>query len=85
VCRRIAALNPQLQAFECVLDEQALAAAAAADALHAAGTDLGPLHGVPVAVKDIYAVTGAPTTNGSNHPSEDLTGVSSSPAICRCV
>ena len=33
-----------------------------------------PLMGVPVSIKDIYAVSGAPTTNGSNIPTEDLTG-----------
>jgi aspartyl-tRNA(Asn)/glutamyl-tRNA(Gln) amidotransferase subunit A len=71
---RIAALEPQLQCFEVVLADAALATSEAIDALLAAGTDLGPLMGVPVAVKDIYAVADVPTTNGSNHASADITG-----------
>ena len=31
----------------------------------ASGTDLGPLMGVPVAIKDLFAVNGMPTTAGS--------------------
>jgi aspartyl-tRNA(Asn)/glutamyl-tRNA(Gln) amidotransferase subunit A len=71
---RIAALDPRLQAFEVVDGERALAAARAVDGLLAAGTDLGPLMGVPVAIKDIMAVDGLPTTNGSNHPTAHITG-----------
>lgn len=71
---RIEALNPRLDAFQLVDGERALSAARAIDALLASGTDLGPLMGVPIGVKDIIAVEGLPTTNGSLHPSEDLTG-----------
>ncbi|NQW11945.1 MAG: amidase [Alphaproteobacteria bacterium] len=71
---RIAALDPRLGAFQLVDGERALAAARAIDALLAAGTDLGPLMGVPIGMKDIIAVDGLPTTNGSLHPTEDLTG-----------
>jgi aspartyl-tRNA(Asn)/glutamyl-tRNA(Gln) amidotransferase subunit A len=42
--------------------EQALAAAAAADAELAAGTDRGPLHGIPLGIKDIISTTEGPTT-----------------------
>src|SRR3546814_11983262 len=49
-------------------------AARAVDELLAAGTDLGPLMGVPIAVKDIIAVEGLPTSNGSKLPSEHLNG-----------
>ena len=52
---RIAALNPRLDAFQLVDGERALAAAAAIDALLAAGTDLGPLMGVPIGVKRRWA------------------------------
>ena len=62
---RIAALDGRIGAFEVVDTERALAAARAVDALLAAGTDLGPLMGVPVAVKDILAVRGLPATGGS--------------------
>ncbi|GAA2785069.1 amidase [Crossiella cryophila] len=44
------------------LDDQALAAAARADRELAAGLDRGPLHGIPVGVKDSIALAGAPTT-----------------------
>src|SRR5262245_21626499 len=44
------------------LDEHALAAAARADALLDEGIDLGPLHGIPLGIKDIIATADAPTT-----------------------
>ncbi|MCA0436975.1 MAG: Asp-tRNA(Asn)/Glu-tRNA(Gln) amidotransferase subunit GatA [Austwickia sp.] len=46
-------------------DEQALAEAAAVDAARAAGQDLPPLAGIPVAVKDVACTIGQPTTAGS--------------------
>ena len=63
---RIQALEPRLGAFEYVAADQAPGAARALDGLLSAGTDLGPLMGVPVAVKDLFAVEGMPTTAGSN-------------------
>ncbi len=71
---RIAALNGRLGAFQVVDAERARQAARAVDGLLAAGTDLGPLMGVTLAVKDIIAVDGLPTTNGSLYPTEHLTG-----------
>jgi len=56
------ALNPTLGAFITISDDAAMAAAAQADADLAAGKDLGPLQGIPIAVKDIIATTDAPTT-----------------------
>ncbi len=53
---RIEALDPKLGAYEYIAGEQALKAARALDSLLAAGTDLGPLMGVPVAIKDLFAV-----------------------------
>ncbi len=47
-----------------LVNPTALAEAAEADRLRAAGVVLGPLHGVPFIVKDSYAVKGMPTTNG---------------------
>ena len=69
---RIEALDSRLGAYEHVAGEGALAQAKSLDGLLAAGTDLGPLMGVPVAVKDLFAVEGMPTTAGSNL---DVTGL----------
>lgn len=54
-----------LAAFSEVTAERALAQADAADRLQDAGILLGPLHGVPVAVKDSIQWQGTPTTGGS--------------------
>ncbi|MGQ7843447.1 amidase [Granulosicoccus sp. 3-233] len=70
--------NAMLNAFECLDAERALATAAALDALLASGTDLGPLMGLPMGVKDIMAVEGLPTTNGSNADTAELTGAEGS-------
>lgn len=45
--------------------DEALAIAAAADATRASGADLGPLHGLPIAIKDLVDVAGMPTSRGS--------------------
>ncbi len=71
---RIAAVDRRLGAFEHVASAQALATSQALDGLLAAGTDLGPLMGVPVAIKDILAVNGMPVTAGSNIDVSDLIG-----------
>lgn len=62
---RIERLNPDLNAYITVTGEAAMAAARAAEAQMAAGIDLGPLHGVPVSVKDIIRVKGTRTTAAS--------------------
>ncbi|MCA3261789.1 MAG: amidase [Telmatospirillum sp.] len=62
---RIAATDGMLHAF-CTLDEDgALVQAQALDARRAAGDTLGPLAGVPVAIKDLIATRGLRTTFGS--------------------
>ena len=71
---RIAALDPRLGAYEHVAAGPALAQAQAIDRLLAAGIDLGPLMGVPGAIKDIFAVEGMPTTAGSKLDVADLVG-----------
>jgi aspartyl-tRNA(Asn)/glutamyl-tRNA(Gln) amidotransferase subunit A len=62
---RVEATQATLGAFVTVLREPALAAAEAADAAFAAGTDAGPLQGIPLAIKDIIATEDAPTTANS--------------------
>ncbi|MDX1588495.1 MAG: Asp-tRNA(Asn)/Glu-tRNA(Gln) amidotransferase subunit GatA [Oleiphilaceae bacterium] len=61
---RIRSLNPELNAFITVTEEQALADADAADARIAAG-DAGPWTGIPFAHKDIFCTEGVRTTCGS--------------------
>jgi aspartyl-tRNA(Asn)/glutamyl-tRNA(Gln) amidotransferase subunit A len=61
----IAASNLGLRAFITVLETSAQVAAAQADDELAAGIDRGPLHGIPVALKDLFHVRGVPTTAGS--------------------
>ena len=62
---RIKALEPKLSAFNTVTAERALERARALDARQQAGAPLGPLHGVPVAIKDNMCTTGIPTTASS--------------------
>jgi aspartyl-tRNA(Asn)/glutamyl-tRNA(Gln) amidotransferase subunit A len=62
---RIAAVDDRVHAFLHVDAEGALAAATAVDERRAAGETLGPLAGVPVAVKDIVATKGVPSTAAS--------------------
>jgi aspartyl-tRNA(Asn)/glutamyl-tRNA(Gln) amidotransferase subunit A len=62
---RIAAEDAQLGAYLHVEDDAALATATAVDRARADGADLGPLAGVPVALKDLVVTEGVPTTSGS--------------------
>ncbi|GAA4516273.1 MULTISPECIES: amidase [Nonomuraea] len=63
----ITRLDPVLNAFVSVDQDGALAAAREADAELAGGADRGPLHGLPVGVKDLLLVAGMPATMGSRH------------------
>jgi aspartyl-tRNA(Asn)/glutamyl-tRNA(Gln) amidotransferase subunit A len=62
---RIAARNPTLNAFTAVVAERARAKAHALDEARAKGEPLGPLAGVPFAVKNLFDVAGLPTLAGS--------------------
>ncbi|MGE3538872.1 MAG: amidase [Candidatus Tectimicrobiota bacterium] len=62
---RLEALDGTLHAFKLVTRERALAAAQAAELALRAGEDVGPLHGIPYAAKDLFDVHGLPTTAGS--------------------
>src|SRR5437867_1168575 len=59
---RIGELNPELNAFISVVAEQALAAAREAERAVGAGQYRGPLHGIPIAIKDFYDTVGIRTT-----------------------
>ena len=62
---RLEPLDGSLNAFRIVVRERALAAARAAELALEAGQDVGPLHGIPYAAKDLFDVKGLPTTAGS--------------------
>jgi aspartyl-tRNA(Asn)/glutamyl-tRNA(Gln) amidotransferase subunit A len=62
---RVAAIDPQLNAYLLVTAEQALDQARAAEAEIMAGRYRGPMHGIPFALKDIYCTAGIRTTSHS--------------------
>jgi len=63
--QRIERLGPKLNAFITVTDESALAAARQAEAEIQRGSWKGPLHGIPIALKDLVDTAGVRTTAGS--------------------
>ncbi len=62
--RRIEAVNPRLNAVVVLRAAEARAEARAADQLQASGRPLGPLHGVPITIKESFDVAGTATTAG---------------------
>jgi Asp-tRNA(Asn)/Glu-tRNA(Gln) amidotransferase A subunit family amidase len=79
---RIRALEPKVQAWAFLDEEHALAQARAADERKGSGEPIGPLHGVPVGVKDIFDTGDMPTENGTvlhrgRTPREDAAAVKS--------
>jgi aspartyl-tRNA(Asn)/glutamyl-tRNA(Gln) amidotransferase subunit A len=76
---RIGQLDPRLNAFIRLDGEAAMAAARTAEAEIAAGHVRGPLHGVPVGIKDIMDVAGLPTTCHSKILADNL---ATSDAVC---
>src|SRR5436190_5860102 len=80
VLRRIERLNDRMRAFITVTADYALEKARAAERELTTGKSLGPLHGVPISLKDLYDTKGIRTTAGSKVfenriPSEDATVV----------
>ena len=61
----VARQNPTLNAFITVTESEARAAAGTADRDFANGIDLGPLQGIPIALKDVFCTKGIRTTAGS--------------------
>jgi len=77
---RIREIDPQVQAWTFLDADYALKQARAADALRLEGKPIGPLHGVPVGIKDIFDTADMPTEYGSvihsgRTPSRDATVV----------
>ena len=64
---RVERINPDLNAIIVQISDQATERAKAADEALARGEDWGPLHGVPMTVKESYDVAGTPTTWGAPH------------------
>src|SRR6266404_6860669 len=62
---RIAAFEPMLNGFLHVMGDTALADAMRADAELGRGQWRGPMHGVPIGIKDLIDVAGVPTTSGT--------------------
>jgi len=87
---RIAALDDQLHACVTVMGEAALAQAKAATVEIAAGRALGPLHGLPIGLKDIFDTAGVLTAGGSRTraariPARDATSVAKLRAAGACI
>ena len=62
---RIAAVNPQLNVYLSLTKERALAQAERIDAQASKGDPLPPLAGIPVGIKDVLVMKGAPATAAS--------------------
>ncbi len=78
--RRIEKINPRLNIYLSLTKERALEQAARVDALAAKGDPLPPLAGIPVGIKDVLVMKGAPATAGSKilegyRPPYDATAV----------
>jgi aspartyl-tRNA(Asn)/glutamyl-tRNA(Gln) amidotransferase subunit A len=78
---RIAKVNPRLNAYLSLTKERAMTQAVRIDALAAQGDPLPPLAGIPVGIKDVLVMRGAPSTAGSKilegyRPPYDATVVS---------
>lgn len=78
--QRISATEDRVRAWTWLDPEQALAQARAADRRQKEGAPLGPIHGLPVGVKDIFDTADMPTENGTvlhagRRPAEDATAV----------
>ena len=77
---RIEKLDAKLHAFVSVRTEQAMEEARARDAERLSGRAVGPLHGIPIAIKDIFDIAGHPTRAGSaaltdRHPAASANAV----------
>ena len=76
ILERIERINPEIKAYVTVASEQASRAAENAERALMKGEEIGPLHGIPVSIKDLTPTRGIRTTFGSrmyddNIPDED--------------
>ena len=78
---RIEATEPELHAWVLVDPEQALRAAAQAEHELMTGTDRGPLHGIPIGIKDIFDVAGWPTRCGSAARDDVAPATANAPSV----
>ncbi len=80
--KRIRQFNPKINAFVTLLEESAMQRAAQADEALAAGKPWGPLHGLPVLIKDVFETAGVRTTSGSK-TLENYVPKNDAPAVAR--
>lgn len=80
---RIHGTEPDLHAWVIVDAERALATARQAERELIAGEDRGPLHGIPIGIKDIYDVAGLPTRCGSEARADAPAATTSAPTVAR--
>ena len=71
---RVESLGPRLNCFITVLRDSALASALASEQRYKAGAPLGPLDGVPIAVKDVFYIKGVRCTAGSRILANNVAG-----------
>jgi aspartyl-tRNA(Asn)/glutamyl-tRNA(Gln) amidotransferase subunit A len=83
ILARIAATEPVVHAYVQVFGDEALAAARAVDVELRAGRDRGPLHGIPIAIKDFFDVAGTVTGCGSRVRDDAPAAESDAEAIAR--
>lgn len=74
---RVRSTEPKISAYVCLTEDRAMAAARQAEREIAAGTWRGELHGVPIAVKDLYDMAGLPTTCSSKVRADHLASADS--------
>jgi aspartyl-tRNA(Asn)/glutamyl-tRNA(Gln) amidotransferase subunit A len=83
VLERIDKHDSTLGAYVTVFHDSALEAAELADAELASGTDRGPLHGIPIAVKDVIGTVEAPTRANSRVPAPNWADGQDATAVAR--
>ena len=83
VAERIEALEPRVNAFAALDLDAARGAARSAEAAAAGGGALGPLHGVPVTIKDLTDLAGKPTRRGSHTTENAPPAPADAPVVAR--